>query len=47
MTTPQPTPLPADELHTTCTLCNERVRRDRVDAYGRCVNCLALGKQND
>lgn len=33
-----------DDGHTTCTSCRERVRSDRVDKRGVCVNCLALGR---
>jgi len=31
--------------HTTCTVCGEMVRKDRTNAAGVCVNCLALGKR--
>ena len=30
---------------TTCTVCGDIVRQDRVNDKGVCVNCLALGRE--
>lgn len=34
-----------EDKHTTCSVCGETVRKDRVNDASVCVNCLALGKR--
>lgn len=34
-----------DPDHTTCGSCDERVRTDRVNDDGVCVNCLVLRRR--